>query len=312
MSAETESSWSSYWGQGHVSAVASQRNYEGETANYWKTQFKHLNQGDQVLDVCSGNGAVAILAQEYSERFELNLRVTAVDAANISPAQITERLPYLAACIRAIRFKSNMPIENLDDEAESYNLITSQYGIEYTDLKESAQQITRILKPGGHFSLICHAPDSVLVKVAEKYLEDFDAVVESGLIALRDKLEKRDYFRRVFNKELDSALNALYNDERSKGSPLITQVGTTFEPFCKLTLDRYLAGLKQFKSLCNSLLGFKSRQEELLRVNALLKQSPPWHNIFSHQGLNLAESGSIIEEIEEFHVGDYYCFEKLI
>ncbi|HEY9119557.1 MAG TPA: hypothetical protein VIN33_07345, partial [Marinobacter sp.] len=58
-----------YWRQGHLTSLPCgfSLNYDGEFLQFWHQQFALLGAGACVLDVCSGNGSIALLARDYSD-----------------------------------------------------------------------------------------------------------------------------------------------------------------------------------------------------------------------------------------------------
>jgi hypothetical protein len=96
-------------------------NYDGDTAAFWDEQFALVNRNARVMDLCSGNGAVALLAQDFSTRNGLEFHVTAVDAATIDIASIAIIHPQFGKHLHAIEFKDKLLPEELDERPAPSN-----------------------------------------------------------------------------------------------------------------------------------------------------------------------------------------------
>lgn len=137
-------------------------NYQDDVKAFWFSQFKSLGNGDVILDLATGNGAVATLAMEYSELAAKDFTVLASDAAEINEKLVNDS-QVLIRYREKVKFYSSTPCEQLPFEDSSVDLICSQYGIEYSHLPESIPEICRVLRDGGKFAAILHNQESVVV-----------------------------------------------------------------------------------------------------------------------------------------------------
>ena len=80
--------WSEYWSRGCLTSLPEDfaANYDGEIAEFWRNAFQSVPAGGSVIDLCTGNGAIALLAAEYATREEQDLSITAVDGATVNSA----------------------------------------------------------------------------------------------------------------------------------------------------------------------------------------------------------------------------------
>ncbi|AQA17228.1 hypothetical protein BST95_02320 [Halioglobus japonicus] len=182
--------WSRFWQQGHITTfgAALKDNYEGPIRNFWLDQYKILPADAQLLDVATGNGALALLAAEFARQQGHNWRVIASDLADINEA---------AGQHPAVEYHAGVACESLPFGDGRFDLVSSQYGVEYSDLERCIHEIYRVLAPGGRFAAICHHRDSYTLKESRKEM----AIYEQGL-------EKNNIFRAAiafFNADAQGA-----------------------------------------------------------------------------------------------------------
>ena len=102
--------------------------------------FAELPEGARILDLATGNGAIAVLAVEAGKGFA----VTGADLAAVEPsAFVTQN----RAELDQITFLASTPAEALPLPDASIDAIVSQYGVEYSDLSRSLPEAVRVLAP---------------------------------------------------------------------------------------------------------------------------------------------------------------------
>ena len=303
------SHWSDYWADGNLTALAQKSNYDAETSDFWIKQFKLLRAGAAVLDVCSGNGAIALLAQDYSSSNKLGFTVSAIDAAGIDVMAVSRRFPEFAQHLQRIDFRGNTRIEDLQNREQSVDLVTSQFGIEYTDWQASAKTIWRLLRRGGYLSLISHAVDSGIVDTMQKHIEEFSLLTSAGLFELENKLERGEISRRQFTLELDRTLATIYAPAKASNSEYLLSIGQYLDPLCKLSLPQIHDGQKKFISHCRMLRSGNHRLKDLYELQRKLQQYPRWYEAFSDQGMELVSKAEI-HQFGKVHVGNGFQFRK--
>jgi ubiquinone/menaquinone biosynthesis C-methylase UbiE len=304
--------WSNYWRQGHLTSLPCgfSANYDGEFLRFWTSQFAPLRPGSCVLDVCSGNGSIALLAQDYSDRHGLALDIKAVDAADIDASALIEKKPAFERQIQAIEFIPNTLFEDLPAEAASVDLVTSQYGIEYTDWELSADKIFHVLKPGGCFSMVCHDFDSKIMTQMEVQQRDYTRLLSIDLFAQEIEPQDARTDPEKFVKQLASALDTIYamfNQDRT--SEVFSAVGPELEKIGRETLNDFNSGLKRFSRFAQGIKISYATSSDLLAVNRRLQQSPDWFEVFVDKGLVLAQTEYIHYRTKE-RAGKYYQFSK--
>lgn len=155
--ARTEA-WSRYWATGalHSCAGSFDGNYGGVIGEWWRQVFDALPLGAQVLDLACGNGPLAQLL--LSRRDDPGLCCHAVDLAPLCP-------PWAAQEPR-VRFRGSTSIEDLPFGIASFDLVISQYGLEYAALEAAVAEAVRVTRPGGRLCFVMHHADSRPVTLA--------------------------------------------------------------------------------------------------------------------------------------------------
>ena len=170
--------WSQYW---HFDRIAScfdgagQANYADDIAGGWRGFFADLSDGACILDLCTGNGAAALIAAETARERAAYFRIVAVDQADIDPAGHVSRHEEDYASIIFLR---GTEIEALPFPGAGFAAVVSQYGIEYTDLDRALPEAVRMLAPGGRLRFVVHAADGVVARESRAVIADADLLLK--------------------------------------------------------------------------------------------------------------------------------------
>lgn len=180
--------WDRYWAYGNIHSFSQVAggNYQGMVADFWRSRFEKLGEGSRILDVATGNGAIALLALETGGRFARGFEVHGVDMADIEPGKQVKD-PSLAESLSSIRFRGRTPAESLPFEDSCFDMVCSQFGAEYSDMSRSIPEIGRVLRPGGRFAAIMHHHDSVLLNATRDELAQLDFVLNDVKLYLRGR-----------------------------------------------------------------------------------------------------------------------------
>lgn len=145
--------WTRYWSHGisHSCGGSFGDRYEGALARYWISAFSSLAPGARVLDIATGNGALPQLLLATSKTASVSC--DAVDLARPEPQWIAA-LP--AAQRERVRFHGQQAAEQLPFSDGQFDMVVSQYGLEYTDLSRTVPELLRVLAPGGKVRLVTH------------------------------------------------------------------------------------------------------------------------------------------------------------
>jgi SAM-dependent methyltransferase len=155
--------WTRYWqtGAAHSCAGSYSPAYEGAIADFWRAGFSSLPPGSRILDLGTGNGPLPKIMVAMASRSDL--QCDAIDLAQVAPPWFAE----LSGADRArIRFHSGCSMEALPFEAATFDLVVSQWGLEYSNLEVSTPEVLRVLAPGGRIQLLLHHVDALPVTLA--------------------------------------------------------------------------------------------------------------------------------------------------
>jgi SAM-dependent methyltransferase len=165
--------WNQYWHYDRIASCfdgAGATNYDESVAAGWRDFFGTLAPEARIIDLCTGNGAAALLAAQAG-RFE----IVAVDQADIDPPAFVSRH---AADFARIAFRGATEVEALPFADASFDVAISQYGIEYSDLARSVPELLRVLAPGGRARLVVHAADGIVAAGARAVMADTDLLLD--------------------------------------------------------------------------------------------------------------------------------------
>lgn len=169
--------WSLYWAQDRLhSCVATEQDVDQKALNdVWETLSVGMGDSARVLDLATGNGAVPYALLAHNDTY----KISAVDKADIAP------LRYLSdrGLLESVEFVPNTDINNLEFKPNTFDAITSQFGIEYAGLEVATIAILPLLKSSGKLRFLVHHADSEIVKRSqEKVNEMAELIKPAGLI----------------------------------------------------------------------------------------------------------------------------------
>lgn len=170
--------WNRYWHYDRIASCfdgAGASNYDECVAGGWRTFFRGLDPATRILDLCTGNGAAALIAAEVGRREAKGFEIVAVDQADIDPAAYVTRH---AEDLAAIRFVPATEAEALPFPDASFDAAISQYGIEYSDLARSIPEAVRVIAPGGRLRLVVHAAEGEVAAGARAIVAEADVLLD--------------------------------------------------------------------------------------------------------------------------------------
>lgn len=177
--------WDRFWKYDRLSSFLSSPgapNYGPAIADGWRAFFSSLPDGARVLDLATGNGAIAVMAVAADKAFT----VTGADLAAVEPTAFVSRN---RAELAQVRFLANTPAEALPLPDSSFDAVVSQYGVEYSNLTRSIPEAVRILAPGGRLRFAIHAANGAVARDTASAIVDADFLIDldiTGLAARAD------------------------------------------------------------------------------------------------------------------------------
>jgi ubiquinone/menaquinone biosynthesis C-methylase UbiE len=197
-----KSIWDQYWQADRLASCLNldTPNYSAEMRQGWHAFFSLFGDGARVLDICTGNGAVAAIAVETGLERGKALEVHGVDGAEIDPARFVTKA---GETLKAVKFHGRTPAEALPFEDGAFDAVASNYGIEYTDRKRSLPEAARVLKGGGRLRFVVHAAEGTVMRDTKR------ALAQTAFIV--DKVDLHAVARR--------AIEAVIASERNPAGP---------------------------------------------------------------------------------------------
>ncbi|MCF6289373.1 MAG: methyltransferase domain-containing protein [Proteobacteria bacterium] len=303
--------WSKYWDEGQLTSLPQdfKENYNGAIHSIWLDSFAGLKPNMQVLDLCTGNCAIALLVSEYSDANKLELGITAVDAADISKKNIIRRFPNQKKHLKQINLIANTSVENIALASNKFDLITSQYGIEYCDWELAAGQVFRLLNQGGDFVMIAHAGNTNIVQYMETEELDYNflrslKVFEHITLYCKNKINHANLMANL--TVIQPKIVKRFNHQPTQ---LVQSILVMLDNLHNMSQSQLLENLTALHNLVNQHNYAYARLLDLLRVTKSIVKSPEWFKIFIKQGLTLKQHRSVMYN-GTINSGTLYWFTK--
>lgn len=176
--------WETYYRGGAIATCPTgpDANYSLEIRDSWVEFFAGFPDGARILDIGTGNGAVALIARDTATAAGLRFEIHGSDLARIDPPR---QVHGGETMFDGIAFHPGVATERLPFEAASFDVVSGQFALEYTDVGRSFREIFRILKPGGRARFSVHHADSVVVQNARQSLSQSHLVLDESRIFRR-------------------------------------------------------------------------------------------------------------------------------
>src|SRR5688572_314851 len=154
--------WRDYWkADVRASCMPENEQTAQEIAGTWQKWFAECPGGGRILDIATGNGIVLTHAAVAGRALNRAFALTGVDLADIDPLRY---VTSLEDDMRAATFIGGVAAEHLPFDAESFEVVVSQYGLEYADLGSALAEVARVLVPGGTLHWLAHSDSSEVVQ----------------------------------------------------------------------------------------------------------------------------------------------------
>jgi len=161
--------WSEYWQS--TEAITSfeegeqSQGYSGLTKIFWESSLKKIHHKNyRALDIGTGNGGLAVLLLTIAKEKSQGVTFDAIDPAHIDPHRIISKSILSNDIKDKISFFPEIYSEKTPFNSNSYELIVSQFGFEYSDIRRSLEEIDRLLADDGFFIALCHSKKSSITQ----------------------------------------------------------------------------------------------------------------------------------------------------
>jgi SAM-dependent methyltransferase len=173
--------WEVYYRGGAIAScpMGPETSYTLELRDLWISFFASLKDGARALDLGTGNGAIVLLAKEAASGSGRRFEIHGSDLAAIDPARY---VPNGARLFEGITFHPGMPAERLAFDDASFDAVTGQYALEYSDTAKSLAEVRRVLRPAGRALFVLHHEQSALIGNARESLAQGALVLEETKI----------------------------------------------------------------------------------------------------------------------------------
>ena len=183
---QSAESWDTYWqGTGDIAAFSSGGVSHPAIAAFWHDLFTNISSQQQsvnLLDVATGNGAILEIASSILD--DTSTTMSCVDLSEAAIENVAARFPKVTGVVADAL---SMPMAS-----EQYNLVTSQFGVEYAGV-DAINEAARLVSPDGRLVLMLHALDGVIHRECQTSLAAIEELQAADFVPLAV-----DFFRNGF------------------------------------------------------------------------------------------------------------------
>lgn len=290
--------WSRYWSSGVLNSLPQDfpALYEGEIARFWEQQARRLDPDARIVDLCSGNGAVALHMAVWAQRHHLQWEIDAVDAAELDPDALMRPWPQLASAFQRIRFHSNQPVETLKFPPASVDLVTSQYGLEYCEWDAAAAVVARILRPGGRLAMISHAPNTAMLTAMRREEEDYQLLDQLQAVPRLRQWLGSDVDSTWLQQQLEPMGRQLEQYLKQQDSVLLREMLHTVHGLLHASETDRQSYRPALLAWLEQLVAGAQRLRNMLAINEAITAQPEWAQAFVRAGLHLEDEQELMHD----------------
>ncbi len=187
--------WSQFWrassSLSSFSEGAAAEGYSAEVKDFWENTVKTLDEKAVIVDIGTGNGALAVLLNDYRKAAKLKWQLHGVDAADIAPKDLEEANESFKGRFDGIEFHPKTDMSAMPFADASVDCVVSQFAFEYGDESATFKEIMRILKPGGRFVMMGHHKKSTVHKSTETGIQVLQYILHETPLFIQAELYLR-------------------------------------------------------------------------------------------------------------------------
>lgn len=289
------SHWSQFWQTtktlNSFSASENALGYRGELLAFWQQQFVNIKADTTVVDLGTGNGALALAAQRYINQQQLNASVIGIDAAAIDPCTVFANDAGIFNELRQIQFYAECSIEALPFNVGTVHLMLSQFALEYADREPAVLACSRTLAPKGVLVAVMHHDASDIavdcragLKVISAFLFGSDFQQDARRLLTLATTSAPTVALHAANQQLLQSVNAI----KQQFKVAAEQEWFTFvmQSFAPLFMDINPANLTRFNALLAQLTATYQRLTDQHQAALNEEGIALWAEAFQRQQLN--------------------------
>lgn len=174
-----QSVWTNYWSQNSVQSCAEAvKSRNSDINKFWDSCSLNIEESHHVLDLCSGKGAVigTLISSQKKHTGQCGL-YTGIDISDLKESDLVEEVKQNK---HKVNFLFKTSIDDIPLSDDTFDLVTSQFGIEYQLSDLTLTEIFRVLKSDGRAQFVIHHSDSVMVEIAKKEVMHIDYLLNEG------------------------------------------------------------------------------------------------------------------------------------
>lgn len=198
--------WDTYWANGHNDCFPSESAEEmKEYVNaIWKGIFKEEGGiPKKVLDVCCGSGYIGRAIEGVP--IDISTSFQGVDAAKIPNSN---KAPY--------PIKSDVSVEDLPFEEGVFDVLVSNFGIEYTDIHKALEELVRVSANDFNWYFICHTTESVYSKDSLNVIQELQPFFQRIMFSNSPNLHEAKIIADAAKKQLQTMCSGATSDVLTK------------------------------------------------------------------------------------------------
>ncbi len=229
--------WTRYWEKNLIdSCSAGVESKDSEINSFWVGVSEKVSSGNNILDLCSGNGALIKKLKSSEQKNNLeNINYIGIDLSTLIPETLKREF---TGDPTKLNYLAGVDIENTTLPNDSVDMVVSQFGLEYSNIEKSIPEISRVLEAKGSVHLVLHHSDSILNKNALEETQHIDFL-----------LDKSNYF------ELIEKMIGIFSKLKNPANiAKINKDQTSLEARAKFNLLAQQIELKASQSICADLL----------------------------------------------------------
>ena len=166
-------------------------NYSGDVLRFWLEAFGALRDDSRVLDICTGNGAIALLARDYANRRKIRCEIHGLDVAEIRSGNLESG----DSSVNGVQFHPCVAVEATHCRSDYFDMIVGQFALEYCMVEDAVRELASIARKGGRLVLMLHHADSVTARNTREFIGVAEVFLKEPSIFYRLRKYAEQYSR---------------------------------------------------------------------------------------------------------------------